>query len=206
VQLPPEIDQSQTLLVSDVHAAVTIMTTARWDRLKEVPARGRTSTTLVSYVINDGPRPVAEAIRTPGRGPDRRTRVQAQRAHAGPADPTHQHHRPARPDLSKPLFTELAGTIDDAAVAAGHRLVLGATRFDAAREAEQPQALVDARVDALVMAPTSPALPDTGFGGPPGRFPVGSSSCRIRHCWSVRSIRAPIDTLSNERVDDPLRR
>ena len=36
------------------------------------------------------------------------------------------------------------------------------------------------------------------FGGRPGRLPRGSSGSRIRHCRSVRSLRAPMDRLANE--------
>ena len=36
------------------------------------------------------------------------------------------------------------------------------------------------------------------FGRRPGRLTFGSSASRIRHCRSVRSLRAPIDNLTNE--------
>src|SRR5215210_7889977 len=36
------------------------------------------------------------------------------------------------------------------------------------------------------------------LGGRPGRLPRGSSGSRIRHCRSVRSLRAPMDRLANE--------
>jgi hypothetical protein len=158
-------------------------------------------------MINDGPRPVAEATRT---------RVEAAIAEFG--------YRPnalARglrtqhtgtigllvPDLSKPLFAELARTIEDAAASAGHRLVLGATRFDAAREAEQLQALVlrgrcaDHRADEPRTARhrlrgLSRALPgqQQWLQDPP--LPVGQVLAGSDRCAGQRGLR----------VDDPLRR
>lgn len=132
----------------------------RQPSLKDVAARAGTSTAVVSYVINDGPRPVAKATK--------------QRVEAAIAELEYSPNVLARglrtqrtniigllvPDLSLPFFAELAAAIDDAAVPAGQRVLVGATRFDLGREAKQLKALLESRVDGLIVAPTGPQLPD----------------------------------------------
>jgi len=54
------------------------------------------------------------------------------------------------------------------------------------------------RADPYPPTNTVDQLPTAHFGRRPGRLPFGSSGSRIRHCRSVRSLRAPIDSLPNE--------
>ncbi|GAA0246431.1 LacI family DNA-binding transcriptional regulator [Cryptosporangium japonicum] len=121
--------------------------------IRDVAARAGTSTAVVSYVLNDGPRPVA---------PETRARVRAAIDALG-----YRPNRSARalranrtgtlglvvPDLAKPFFAELTRAIEDAAFARGHRLLVGSAQFDAGHEEQQLQALVDAHVDAVLLAP-----------------------------------------------------
>lgn len=123
-------------------------------RLRDVAELAGTSTAVVSYVVNDGPRPVA---------PETRRKVEAAIAELG--------YRPnvvARglrrqetgtyglvvPDLSSAFFAELAASVEDAASASGRRLLIGSARFAPARELEQVAAMIDAQVDGVVVVPT----------------------------------------------------
>ncbi|WP_433611427.1 LacI family DNA-binding transcriptional regulator [Dactylosporangium sp. CA-139114] len=122
--------------------------------IRDVAARAGTSTAVVSYVLNDGPRPVAPATRA---------RVLAAVAELG-----YRRNNLARalranrtgtlglvvPDLAKPFFAELTRAIEDAAFARGLRLLVGSAHFDADREDEQLRALLDARVDAAFLVPS----------------------------------------------------
>lgn len=131
-------------------------------RLKDVAELAGTSTAVVSYVVNGGPRPVA---------PETRQRVEQAIATLG--------YRPnvvARglrrqetgtyglvvPDLASSFFAELAAAVEDAAAGAGHRLLIGSARFDPERELEQVAAMIDAQVDGVVVVPAeAPDRADT---------------------------------------------
>lgn len=127
--------------------------------IRDVATRAGTSTAVVSYVLNDGPRPVA---------PDTRARVLAAVAELG-----YRRNNLARalranrtgtlglvvPDLAKPFFAELTRAIEDAAFARGFRLLVGSAHFDSDREGEQLQALLDARVDAVLLVPSQDPAP-----------------------------------------------
>ncbi|MEJ3742959.1 LacI family DNA-binding transcriptional regulator [Actinomycetes bacterium KLBMP 9797] len=127
--------------------------------IRDVAARAGTSTAVVSYVLNDGPRPVAPATRA---------RVLSAVAELG-----YRRNNLARalranrtgtiglvvPDLAKPFFAELVRAIEDAAFARGFRLLVGSAHFDGDREGEQLQALLDARVDAMLLAPSHDPAP-----------------------------------------------
>ncbi|RSM59486.1 LacI family transcriptional regulator [Actinoplanes sp. ATCC 53533] len=122
--------------------------------IRDVAARAGTSTAVVSYVLNDGPRPVAPATRA---------RVLAAVAELG-----YRRNNLARalranrsstlglvvPDLAKPFFAELTRAVEDAAFTRGFRLLVGSAHFDAERENEQLHALLDARVDAVLLVPS----------------------------------------------------
>ena len=122
--------------------------------LRDVAKQAGTSTAVVSYVVNGGPRPVAEATRQ---------RVQAAIAKLGYRPNTVARSLRTRrtgtiglvvPDLSKAFFAELAAAIEAAALGRGQRLLVGSTRFAPLRELEQLNALIDARVDGIVLVPT----------------------------------------------------
>jgi LacI family transcriptional regulator len=127
--------------------------------IRDVATHAGTSTAVVSYVLNNGPRPVAATTRA---------RVLAAVAELGYRPNTLARALRANrtstlglivPDLAKPFFAELTRAIQDAAFARGHRLLVGSTHLDTNREQEQLQALLDARVDALLLVPAHDPTP-----------------------------------------------
>jgi LacI family transcriptional regulator len=113
------------------------------------------STAVVSYVLNDGPRPVAESTRERvlrsieilGYRPDAVARaLKTRRTHTIGL---------LVPDNSNPYFAELAKAIEDAAYARGYALLLGNSDNDRQREKLQLAALRDRRVDGLLVIGTS---------------------------------------------------
>jgi LacI family transcriptional regulator len=129
--------------------------------MREVAQRAGTSTAVVSYVLNNGPRQVAPATRERvlravtdlGYRPNTLARALRARRTAMLAVVV--------PDLAKPYFAELVRAVEDAAFARGLRLLVGSSHFDPAREAAQTGAFVDARVDGLLLvaaADPAPAL------------------------------------------------
>jgi LacI family transcriptional regulator len=127
--------------------------------IRDVAARAGTSTAVVSYVLNDGPRPVAAATRA---------RVLAAVDELG-----YRRNSQARalrvnrtdtlgllvPDLAKPFFAEIARAVEDAAFARGYRLLVGNAHFDADRERDQLRALLAARVDAVILVSSDDPTP-----------------------------------------------
>lgn len=117
----------------------------------DVARRARTSTAVVSYVINDGPRHVA---------PETRRRVLDAIAELG--------YRPNRlaqalrgnrsrvlglilPDISNPFFAELAWAIEDLTDSLGYTLVLGNSAENPDRELRYVRTFLDLRIDGLFM-------------------------------------------------------
>jgi len=118
---------------------------------RDVAALAGTSTAVVSYVFNNGPRNVS---------PETKERVLAAAAQL--------NYRPnalARalsfgrtatvglivPDITNPYFGELAGALEDAAIERGDLLLIGDSRLDSDREARHIAAFVERRVDSAVM-------------------------------------------------------
>lgn len=109
-----------------------------------------TSTAVVSYVLNNGPRPVAEATR--------------QRVLAAVEQLGYRPNGVARslraqrtrvlglivPDISNPYFAQLARDIEDVAFARGYTVVLGNSVGDVARELVYVRTFVESRVDGLL--------------------------------------------------------
>lgn len=118
----------------------------------DVARVARTSTAVVSYVLNDGPKSVAPATRD---------RVLAAVAELG-----YRPNRIARalrsrrtgiiglvvPGTSDPFFVHLAHSVEAAASARGYLTLIGNSAFDAAREEALIAGFVDERVDGIVMA------------------------------------------------------
>jgi LacI family transcriptional regulator len=124
---------------------------------RDVADLAATSTAVVSYVVNDGPRPVSAVTR--------------QRVLAAIAELGYRPNRIARamrsassgtigvlvPDIRVPYFGALVAAIEERAFADGRLALVGSTHFDAARERAHALALADARVDALIVASGAPA-------------------------------------------------
>lgn len=133
--------------------------------LADVARLAGTSTAVVSYVVNNGPRPVA---------PDTRKRVEQAMRELG--------YRPnliARalasnrsnalalvvPDISNAWFSLLAHSIEEAAYTRGLVLLLGSSGHSPARERDQLQTLAGLRVDGVILArsPHSRSSPRAGL-------------------------------------------
>lgn len=127
------------------------------------------STAVVSYVLNNGPRPVAA---------ETRERVLKSIAELG-----YQPNSVARalkiqrtltfgllvPDISNPYFAELSKAVEDAAFSRGYALLLANSSNDPARELSQLRALRSRQADGLLVVRTGAAAPliDEVAGGPP---------------------------------------
>jgi LacI family transcriptional regulator len=117
----------------------------------DVARHAGVSAAVVSYVLNDGPRPVAAgtrervlaAIKELGYRPNGVARaLKLRRTHTLGL---------VVPDNSNPYFAELAKAIEDVAFARGYSLLLGNSSDDATREFEQIRAFLDRQVDALML-------------------------------------------------------
>lgn len=120
--------------------------------LAEVASRAGTSTAVVSYVLNNGPRPVSdllrarviEAIEQLDYRPDHRARAL---------------RRPRRwrqigllvPDLTLPLFGEFVGRIEVEARSRDHLTMIGNTGYDPERELEFATAFAEVGIDGLAV-------------------------------------------------------
>lgn len=117
------------------------------------------STAVVSYVLNDGPRPVSS---------EKRTRVLAAIAALGyrrDAVAAALSSRRSRtlglllPDATNPFFADLAGRIEDAAFARGYTVLIGNAAEDRAREARHLEAFISHRVDGVIAIVADLAAP-----------------------------------------------
>ncbi len=117
----------------------------------DVAKRAGTSTAVVSYVVNDGPRPVAaetrqrvlDAIAELGYRPNRV--AQALRG---------QRSRVLGlivPDISNPFYAELARVIENCADLYGYTLILGNSEQDAQRELRYVRTFLDRQADGLFL-------------------------------------------------------
>lgn len=120
---------------------------------RDVARLAGTSESVVSYVLNAGPRNVAPATRD---------RVLAAIEELGyRPNAVARSLRTSRtrslgllvPDTANPFFAELAAHIAEHAAGAGHSLLLAHSREDPAREAEQVRFLLDRKVDGLLLIP-----------------------------------------------------
>lgn len=130
-------------------------------RLVDVAAHAGTSTAVVSYVINDGPRGVAPATKA--------------RVLAAIRDLGYSPNRAARalrlgrtgqigliiPSTTAALFSELAAAVESAAFDRGVLTLTGNTEHDRDRELDYAGSFLTAGVDGLVIA----SVGSTGVGG-----------------------------------------
>lgn len=129
-----------------------LIVTLKRPTLADVAKRAGASTAVVSYVMNNGPRPVSDRLRAKviaaadelGYRPDRH--AQALR-------------RPRRwrqigllvPDMTMPLFGAFAGRVEIEARARDHLTMIGNTGFDPEREVEFAGAFTDVGIDGLIV-------------------------------------------------------
>jgi LacI family transcriptional regulator len=139
---------------------------------EDVAQRAGVSTAVVSYVLNEGSRPVAR---------DTRRRVQAAIEELGyrpNAIARALRSRRSRAlglvvsDISNPFMGELARSIEVAAFEYGFSVLLGNTMVDEERQRRHLRHLVDRQVDGLLLVPVSPIDADTVAELNGGRVPV----------------------------------
>lgn len=142
----------------------------------DVARRAGTSTAVVSYVINNGPRPVATATRA---------RVEAAIAELGyQPDLVARALRGRRsntigmvvPDSSQAFFTELVHGVERAAYARGSLVLLGNAEFSAEHEDRYLESLTNMRVDGVLVARA-----EVRRDRPPVSQPVRGSTVPVVH-------------------------
>ncbi|MEW2394297.1 LacI family DNA-binding transcriptional regulator [Streptomyces venezuelae] len=113
-----------------------------------------TSPSVVSYVVNNGPRSVAPATRERVLAAVRALDYRPN----GVARSLRMRHTMTLglvvPDAANPFFAELARALEDHAWAAGYTLLVGNSVDDAGREAGYLRTFLDRRVDGLVLIPS----------------------------------------------------
>jgi len=117
----------------------------------DVARLAKTSTAVVSYVINNGPRQVSD---------ERRRRVLAAMAALDYYPNAHARSLAATetrtigmivPNISNAYFSELALAVEDVAVADGRLLFLGNSSEDSEREIAYLQSFIQQRVDGILI-------------------------------------------------------
>ncbi|MBB5918194.1 LacI family transcriptional regulator [Nocardia transvalensis] len=152
--------------------------------LADVARRAGTSTAVVSYVLNDGPRPVSDALRA-------RVVAALNELDYRPDRIARALRRPRRwrqigllvPDLRLPLFGALVGHIEVEARRRDHLTLIGNTGYDPEREIEFVGAFADSGIDGLIVV-----------GGVAGVATAGlCAQARIPIVW-VHNNRGPVDS------------
>ncbi len=121
----------------------------------DVARRAGTSTAVVSYVVNEGPRPVAKATRARvlkaiddlGYRPNRIAQALSSRRSGALGL--------VLPDSSNPFFAGLSRELEHATAARGYVLLLGNAGQDAQAELRHLEALLDRKVDGLLLISAS---------------------------------------------------
>ncbi|MEB6334083.1 LacI family DNA-binding transcriptional regulator [Serratia rhizosphaerae] len=109
-----------------------------------------TSVAVVSYVINNGPRPVAEATRLRVLAAIAKTGYRPNDIARALASGSTQTYGLVVPDISNPFFATLAKALQQEAFACGRVLLLGDAGDDRQREYELINHLLARRVDGLL--------------------------------------------------------
>ncbi len=125
---------------------------------KDVAARAGVSVTVVSYVLNDGPRPVSPATRA---------RVEKAIEELGyyPNELARSLRRQRSltiglliPNLANPVYAEIARNIEDVCIKAGYLVLLCDSARDPAQEKRFVRMLRAKQVDGVIMIPSQNPL------------------------------------------------
>lgn len=120
--------------------------------LADVANRAGTSTAVVSYVLNNGPRPVSEQLRSKViRAIDELNYRPDVRARALRRSRRWRQIGLLVPDLTLPLFGEFVGRIEVEARSRDHLTLIGNTGYDPERELEFATAFAEVGVDGLLV-------------------------------------------------------
>ena len=123
---------------------------------KDVAERAGVSVAVVSYVVNDGPRPVSPATRAKvetaikelGYYPNELARSLSRRKSATIGLIT--------PSLTNPVYAEIAESLQSVCSTEGYLVLLCATGRDLKKERESARILRSKQADGVVMIPTGP--------------------------------------------------
>ncbi|QKJ18570.1 LacI family DNA-binding transcriptional regulator [Microbacterium hominis] len=118
---------------------------------RDVAKLAGTSTAVVSYVFNNGPRNVSAETRAKVLAAAEKLNY-----HPNALARALSFGRTASvglivPDIANPFFGELARALEDAAISRGDLLLIGDSALDVDREAQIVAAFVERRVDSVVM-------------------------------------------------------
>ncbi|MGY5060741.1 LacI family DNA-binding transcriptional regulator [Streptomyces sp. 900105755] len=126
---------------------------------EDVARLAEVSPSVVSYVLNKGPRPVAPATRERVLAAVRELGYRPKSA----ARALRLSHTMTLglviPDLANPYFVELATALEDQARAAGYALLVANSAGSADREAGYVQTFLDRQVDGLLLTPAHRGQP-----------------------------------------------
>ncbi|MEV0432605.1 LacI family DNA-binding transcriptional regulator [Nocardia sp. NPDC050413] len=126
--------------------------TTKRPTLADVATLAGVSTAAVSYVLNDGPRPVSDALRA-------KVLAAADELRYRPDRNARALRRPRKwrqlgllvPDLTLPLYAALAGRLEIEARARDHLTMIGNTGYDPDLELEFTAAFTDVGIDGLIV-------------------------------------------------------
>ncbi|MFF2083698.1 LacI family DNA-binding transcriptional regulator [Nocardia sp. NPDC058176] len=158
--------------------------TAKRPTLADVATRAGVSTAVVSYVLNDGPRPVSDTLRA-------KVIAAADELRYRPDRLARALRRPRRwrqigllvPDLTMPLYAALVGRVEIEARERDHLTMIGNTGYDPERELEFATAFTEVGIDGLMIVG---AVDPTRTGGICAR-------ARMPVVW-VHNTRSPVDS------------
>lgn len=153
----------------------------------DVARRAGVSEAVVSYVVNDGPRPVAaktrERVKAAIEELGYRPNVMAKALMGGASGTVGL----LMPSPANPFFAELAEAIEKALLARGNHVMIGIVAGASARGEEYVTSFIDRRVDGLIVI-ANPLL-EAALADAAGRAPIvfldrvsklkGSSSVRV---------------------------
>jgi LacI family transcriptional regulator len=122
----------------------------------DVARRAGVSPGLVSYVLNDGPRPVSD---------DARARIEAAIEELGyRRDGVARYLKTGKtnslglvlPDIGLPYYAEITKEMNARAFELGYQLLIATSEFDVAREDVQLESLAERRVDGIILMSVNP--------------------------------------------------
>lgn len=114
------------------------------------------STAVVSYVLNDGPRPVAGATRQRVLDAIEHLQYRPNAAARALKNGTMKTIGLIVPDISNPYFADFAREVSTAAFGVNHAMLLGDANNDPEREHAQVRSLVDRQVDGILLISLRP--------------------------------------------------
>ena len=145
----------------------------------DVAKEAGTSVAVVSYVINNGPRPVAEATRQRVLQAIKKTGYRPNGIARALASGSTQTYGLVAPDISNPFIASMAHALQREAFADGKVLLLGDAGDNSGRERELINNMLNRQVDGLIYTSVD-RHPYIELIAESGTRDVGSRRCRIK--------------------------